>query len=127
TGQKKKHVEKDVNPKGTAKAEPTPGQYIVTGSRDKTIKIWDSTGQCVRTLVGHDNWVRGLVFHSSGKYLISASDDKTIKIWDIKTGRCYKTVEAHAHFVTCIAFNHGNPVVATGSVDQTVKIWAPYR
>ncbi|RHZ81437.1 hypothetical protein Glove_120g198 [Diversispora epigaea] len=104
-----------------------PGQYIVTGSRDKTIKIWDSTGQCVKTLVSHDNWVRGLVFHPSGKYLFSASDDKTLKIWDMKTGRCSKTLEAHAHFVTCIAFNKTSPVVATGSVDQSVKIWAPYR
>ena len=77
--------------------------------------------------MGHDNWVRGLVFHPTGKYLISASDDKTIKVWDMKTGRCSKTLEAHAHFVTCIAFNSGSPVVATGSVDQTVKIWAPYR
>lgn len=117
----------DKDPKATSRDQPIPAQYIVTGSRDKTIKIWDSTGQCVRTLVGHDNWVRGLVFHPTGKYLLSASDDKTIKIWDMKTGRCTKTLEAHAHFVTCIAFNTSNPVVATGSVDQTVKIWSPYR
>ncbi|CAB5364318.1 unnamed protein product [Rhizophagus irregularis] len=117
----------DKDPKATSRDQPIPAQYIVTGSRDKTIKIWDSTGQCVRTLVGHDNWVRGLVFHPTGKYLLSGSDDKTIKIWDMKTGRCTKTLEAHAHFVTCIAFNTGSPVVATGSVDQTVKIWAPYR
>ncbi|CAJ0863448.1 16545_t:CDS:10 [Entrophospora sp. SA101] len=103
----------DKDPKGN-KDQPIPGQYIVTGSRDKTIKLWDSTGQCLRTFVGHDNWVRGLVFHPSGKFLLSASDDKTLKIWDVKTGRCTKTLEAHAHFVTCIAFNSGTPVVATG-------------
>ncbi|CAI2167204.1 18033_t:CDS:2 [Funneliformis geosporum] len=117
----------DKDPKATSRDQPIPAQYIVTGSRDKTIKLWDSTGQCVKTLVGHDNWVRGLVFHPTGKFLLSASDDKTVKIWDTKTGRCTKTLEAHAHFVTCIAFNSGSPVVATGSVDQTVKIWAPYR
>ncbi|CAG8440292.1 2076_t:CDS:10 [Acaulospora morrowiae] len=116
-----------VDPNAKSKDQILPGQYLVTGSRDKTIKIWDSTGQCVKTLVSHDNWVRGLVFHPSGKYLFSASDDKTMKIWDVKTGRCTKTLEAHSHFVTCIAFNPTSPVVATGSVDQTVKIWAPYR
>ncbi|KAI9226502.1 MAG: WD40-repeat-containing domain protein [Piptocephalis tieghemiana] len=95
-----------------------------TGSRDKTIKLWDAmTGQCVHTFVGHGNWVRGLVFHPSGRFLLSASDDKCIKIWDLKTGRCQKTLEAHGHFVTCIAFNQKNPVVASGSVDQVVKIW----
>ena len=30
-----------------------PGQYIASGSRDKTIKVWDTqTGQLLRTLVG---------------------------------------------------------------------------
>jgi platelet-activating factor acetylhydrolase IB subunit alpha len=79
-----------------------PGQYIITGSRDKTIKLWDINGQLLHTFVGHDNWVRGLVVHPSGKYLLSASDDKSIKIWDLKTGRCMKTLDAHSHFVTCI-------------------------
>jgi WD40 repeat protein len=36
--------------------------------------------------VGHDNWIRALVFHPSGKYLLSASDDKTIKVWELNTG-----------------------------------------
>ncbi|PVV02907.1 hypothetical protein BB560_002626 [Smittium megazygosporum] len=31
-------------------------------------------------MIGHDNWVRGLVFHSSGKFIISVSDDKTMKV-----------------------------------------------
>ncbi|CAO3694905.1 unnamed protein product [Umbelopsis ramanniana] len=105
------------------KEQPTPGQYVVTGSRDKTIKLWDASGQLLHTMIGHDNWVRGLVVHPSGKFLLSASDDKTIKIWDLKTGRCMKTIEAHSHFVTCISYCHASPVVATGSVDQTVKIW----
>ncbi|KAF9157978.1 protein with putative role during mitosis [Actinomortierella ambigua] len=112
-----------MDPKANAKETPMPGQYIVTGSRDKTIKLWDMTGQCIHTFIGHDNWVRGLVFHPSGKFLLSASDDKMLKIWDLKTGRCMKTLEAHSHFVTCIAFNKTTPVVATGSVDQTLKLW----
>ncbi|CAO3608685.1 unnamed protein product [Cunninghamella blakesleeana] len=105
------------------KDQPVAGQYIITGSRDKTIKLWDVSGQLLHTFVGHDNWVRGLVVHPSGKYLLSASDDKTIKIWDLKTGRCMKTLEAHSHFVTCISYCHTSPVVATGSVDQIVKVW----
>ncbi|ORY92032.1 dynein regulator [Syncephalastrum racemosum] len=84
--------------------DQVPGRYVITGSRDKTIKLWDAnSGQMLHTLHGHDNWVRGLVVHPSGKYLLSASDDKTLKIWDLKTGRCMKTLEAHSHFVTCIS------------------------
>jgi hypothetical protein len=54
--------------------------------------------------MGHDNWVRALVFHPNGKFLLSASDDKTVRIWELATGRCSKTIEAHAHFVTCMSW-----------------------
>ncbi|RKP10356.1 WD40-repeat-containing domain protein [Thamnocephalis sphaerospora] len=106
------------------KEQEAPGQYVVTGSRDKVLKLWDTqSGQCVHTFVGHDNWVRGVVFHPAGKFLLSASDDKTMKVWEMRSGRCQKTIEAHQHFTTCIAFNGTSPVVATGSVDQLVKVW----
>jgi len=103
-----------------------PGNFLASGSRDKTIKIWEaSTGMCVATLIGHDNWVRGLQFHPSGKYLMSVSDDKTIRIWDLKQGRAIKTInDAHAHFVSCMDFNVNNPFLATGGVDDVIKIWA---
>ena len=36
------------------------GPFLASGSRDKSIKVWDvSTGVCLFSLVGHDNWVRG--------------------------------------------------------------------
>lgn len=66
-------------------------------------QVWDiSTGVCLFTFIGHDNWVRGVVFHPGGKYIISASDDKTLRIWDIRNIRCFKKLEAHLHFCTCL-------------------------
>lgn len=100
------------------------GPYLASGSRDKTIKIWDiGTGLCLFTLVGHDNWVRGIMFHTGGKFLLSASDDKSLRIWDIKNKRNQKTLEAHQHFVTSLDMHRSAPYVITGSVDQTVKVW----
>jgi len=79
------------------------GPFLASGSRDKTIKIWDvTTGLCVLSLSGHDNWVRGLVFHPGGKYLLSAADDKTLRVWDLRHRRCLKTLEAHQHFCTSL-------------------------
>jgi platelet-activating factor acetylhydrolase IB subunit alpha len=79
-------------------------EFIATGSRDKTIKLWEARGRLIKTLVGHDNWIRGLVFHPSGKYLFSVSDDKTIRCWDLsQEGRLVKTISnAHGHFISCI-------------------------
>ena len=58
------------------------GQYLASGSYDKTIKIWEvETGREIRTLNGHSEYVNSVAFSPNGKYLASSSDDKTIKIW----------------------------------------------
>ncbi|KAJ0164570.1 Nuclear distribution protein nudF-2 [Colletotrichum tanaceti] len=79
-------------------------EFMATGSRDKTICLWDARGNCIKTLVGHDNWVRALVFHPGGKYLLSVSDDKTLRCWDLEQeGKCVKVLEdAHSRFVSCL-------------------------
>jgi platelet-activating factor acetylhydrolase IB subunit alpha len=87
------------------KKPPAPSssaEFIATGSRDKSIKLWDGRGTLIKTLVGHDNWIRALLFHPGGKYLLSCGDDKTIRCWDLtQEGKCVKVVDnAHEHFVT---------------------------
>ncbi|KAJ7577381.1 dynein regulator [Mycena floridula] len=129
--------------KSPPEADTASFSYVVTGSRDKTVKLWDAIrGQCLWTFVGHDNWIRAIIFHPAGKHLISAADDNTYRIWDLKTGRCVRRIEAHERFVSCIAWGRqalsvhdaeakGTEVarvvnvIATGSSDQTVKIWLP--
>ncbi|KAI1343729.1 WD domain-containing protein [Xylariaceae sp. FL0016] len=85
-------------------AATSAAEFMATGSRDKQIRLWDARGNCLKVLVGHDNWVRGLVFHPGGKYLLSVSDDKSIRCWDLsQEGKCVKVVsDAHKHFATCL-------------------------
>ncbi|KAJ2376762.1 hypothetical protein IW150_001785 [Coemansia sp. RSA 2607] len=112
------------NSDSTPANTPATGLYVVSGSRDKTLRLWDVTsGQLLHKFVGHDNWVRDFVFHPSGKTIISVSDDRTMRVWDLATGRCAKTIEASEHFTTCIDFSIVSPLVATGSVDTFVGLW----
>lgn len=60
---------------------------IVSGSNDCKIKVWSaSTGECLRTLVGHEALVRALSFDPRSGRLVSASYDKTVKLWDLGSG-----------------------------------------
>jgi len=58
------------------------GTRIVSGSDDKTIKLWDTlTGECLHTLNEHTNWVMSVVFSPDGGCIVSGSVDNTIKLW----------------------------------------------
>eukprot|EP01016_Furgasonia_blochmanni_P026849 TRINITY_DN283_c0_g2_i4.p2 TRINITY_DN283_c0_g2~~TRINITY_DN283_c0_g2_i4.p2 ORF type:complete len:176 (+),score=49.85 TRINITY_DN283_c0_g2_i4:71-598(+) len=127
-GEEKKST--DIAKKAMANAQAKQALYqnsnfVISGSRDKTIKVWNcATGLCLATFTGHDNWVRGLAMHHSGKFLYSCSDDKSIRIWDLSNGNCMrKILEAHGHFVTNIASSNRYLYVATTSVDTTIKVW----
>jgi len=66
-------------------------KLFATGSRDKTIKIWDAKNPefprsiTFENLVGHQYSVNRLVWNKENDYLISASDDRKIMIWSVES------------------------------------------
>jgi len=109
-------------------------QYIISGSVDKTIKIWDiSTYELVEILEEHRNTVRsvavsGIINTSdefgniiSKQYIISASDDKTIKIWNFSTFKLVASLEGHTNGINSVAVS--GKYIISGSFDKTIKIW----
>ncbi|HAI68742.1 MAG TPA: hypothetical protein DCM38_04800 [Gammaproteobacteria bacterium] len=69
---------------------PTPehNHYsFVSGSADNTIKLWRYVSEgnkieLLRTLKGHEGWVRSVGFSNAGHEIISASADKTVRFWE---------------------------------------------
>ncbi len=64
------------------------GKYALSGSLDKTLKLWDvNTGKEIRTFQGHSDIVFSVAFSPDGKYALSGSGDGTLKLWEIETGK----------------------------------------
>jgi len=60
------------------------GKALASGSRNKTITLWDvPSGKKTATLKGHTDIVSSVAFSPDGKTLASGSQDKTIKLWDM--------------------------------------------
>jgi WD40 repeat protein len=64
------------------------GKRIVSGSSDKTIRIWDADmGQSLMgPLEGHQDSVQSVAFSPSGMHIVSSSLDKIDPIWDAQMG-----------------------------------------
>ena len=100
------------------------GQTLVSGSSDKTIKIWHLyTGKLIKTLTTNSNLSRVLI-SPDGQFLASSgSSDKTIKIWHFHTGKLLHTLTGHSDTVYSIAISPDSRILASASLDKTVKLW----
>ncbi|QGA18984.1 hypothetical protein EYB26_006669 [Talaromyces marneffei] len=100
------------------------GQTVVSGSVDRTIKLWDTkTGSELQTLKGHSASVTSVAFSSDGQTVASGSWDSTIKLWDTKAGSELQILKGHSAWVSSVAFSSNGQTVASGSNDGTIKLW----
>ena len=60
------------------------GRFVVAGSSDSVIRIWDvASGELVEHLKGHNHAVRLVAFLPDGHGLVSRSYDMSLKYWDL--------------------------------------------
>jgi len=101
------------------------GDKFITGSYDRTCKVWKTaTGDELLTLEGHKNVVYAIAFNNPyGDKIVTGSFDKTAKLWNATNGKPYHTFKGHATEIVCLSFDPHGRVVATGSMDNTAKMW----
>jgi WD40 repeat protein len=99
-------------------------RIVVTGSTDKTLKVWDlDQGSCLRTFSGHLDRIRALAFHPYGKIVASGSGDRRIKLWDISTSECLQTLKGHTDAISSVMFSPDGALLVSSSFDRTIKLW----
>jgi WD40 repeat protein len=116
----------------TSVACSSDGRRIVTGSFDKTAKVWDATtGHEISTLKLKDKlktssqgeWVIAVAFSPDGKRILTGNWDNTATLWNSATGQDVLILEGHTHGVTSVAFSSDGKWIITGSFDKTARVW----
>lgn len=120
------------------------GLWLASGSKDNTIKIWDTTeGKVLRTLYAHSSNVNALAVSPDGKLLASGSgdindkrdfstftkggvvggtEDNTVRIWDVQTGRELRVLRGHELPVGAVGFSKDGRSLTSASGDS-IKVW----
>jgi platelet-activating factor acetylhydrolase IB subunit alpha len=126
-------------------AESAGSQFLLSGSRDKTVKVWEvASGFCDQTLTDHSDWVRCLaVRRHDAAVFATAGNDTVIYIYDTATRKKIGELRGHEHVVESIAFiceaspgsaqSKSNVVtkhletarsfLASGGRDRSVRLW----
>ena len=72
------------------------GARIVTGSADRTARVWDAkTGAELAQLKGHTNGVDSVAVTPDGARIVTGSGDSTARVWDAKTGAELAQLKGH--------------------------------
>jgi WD40 repeat protein len=99
------------------------GRRVLTGSVDKTAKLWDAeTGKEIRSFAGHSEYVESVAFSPDGRRLLTGSMDRA-KLWDAETGKEIRSFAGRPAGLTSVAFSPDGHRVLTGSWDNTAKLW----
>ena len=98
------------------------GQYVATGSRDKTARVWDIAANREMARIVHEGAVTDVQFSPDGQYVATSSGDKTARVWNIAANREVTRI-AHEGNVNAVRFSPDGQYVATRSSDHTARVW----
>lgn len=108
------------------------GNYIVSGSLDFTIKVWNiKTGECLRTLEFDDDYtierhsydrMANVVSTYNNGYIISQSDYNTVQVFDMEKSKCIKRFEYDSNIDFVDISPNGDSIYTVNS-DNNIQTW----
>ncbi|MBL7112325.1 MAG: ankyrin repeat domain-containing protein [Bacteroidales bacterium] len=98
------------------------GKYMVTGSLDNTVKLWDmDLRKEIRTFYGLPDVLSTLTCDFKNNLLVASDQSDMIKIWNLSTGVEIATFSES--LMIQIALSSDNKFMLTANVDCDIKLW----
>ncbi|XP_037700037.1 p21-activated protein kinase-interacting protein 1 isoform X2 [Choloepus didactylus] len=98
-------------------------RFVVTGSKDETIHIYDMKKKIEHgALVHHNGTITCLKFYGN-RHLISGAEDGLICVWNVKKWECLKSIKAHKGHVTFLSIHPSGKLALSVGTDKTLRTW----
>lgn len=116
-------IQKGHNATVKAVAVSKDGKFLATGSRDRSVKIWDvETERELRSLLGAELTLNSVAFNPSGNNLAATSADGTMRVWEVNTGKEIYVSPKETKYLTSVAFNHDGSLLAYAGYPDSAYI-----
>jgi WD40 repeat protein/serine/threonine protein kinase len=100
------------------------GRRIVTASRDKTARVWDTdTGEAVTPPLPHGDMVWRARFSPDGRRVLTACRDGKAQLWDARSGQAVGPAFPHGAAIEDASFSPDGRWVLTAGTDGTAQVW----
>lgn len=107
------------------------GHFLLSGSRDAHLKIWDSRQDYAlhQSIVAHLFAINRLAYSPDGRFFATGSMDKAIKIWDANTFQLLKVLDrarhaGHGNSVNTLLWTPFQNYLLSAGDDRMVGVWA---
>jgi WD40 repeat protein len=100
------------------------GRLVVTGSEDRTARLWDTaTGEPVGEPLTHQGAVQATAFSPDGATVLTAGRDRKARLWDVASRKNLGRPRLHQAPVRAGVFLPDGRSVLTASEDMTARLW----
>ncbi len=106
----------------TALSISSDNKLLVSGSRDKSVVLWDVANRRPRhELNGHTDTVSDVAISSNGLHVASAATSDSVRIWSVESGKQVKQFAQKQ--VVCLAFSPDGQRLVCGLDDGRMVLW----
>eukprot|EP00850_Spirogloea_muscicola_P020094 SM000207S06169 [mRNA] locus=s207:59623:62027:- [translate_table: standard] len=111
---------------------------LATAGFDAVTLVWqraserDFDFECVASLEGTENEVKGVAWSADGNLLAACSRDKSVWVWEAPAAaagpsddfECAAVLHGHGGDVKAVAWHPTRDILVSASYDDSIKIWA---